>query len=324
MENEIKILVAYSGGKDSHASLIWAVLTYGAKRIKAVFCDTGWEHDFTYKHIKETCEVLGVELVILKSKKYEGLVDMAIKKKRFPSTKARFCTEELKSIPMIDYILDEVKSSFIVIQGIRKDESASRSKMLKKCTFFKHYFEPYGFDKKGKPKYHSYRKDEIKEFCMGNQHIVFRPCFDWTGVATMQYIIDNGHRPNQLYFQSSKRVGCFPCVMCTLGEIKAIADNSPDYKDRLINAESDINALGQRSNFFGPGYIPARFCKNTYIKDKKSKNKKTGIINTRKVLVGIPTAEEVFNYVQRHASVTELEFEPKHNRSCMSHYGICE
>ena len=33
----MKILVAYSGGKDSQASLIWSVKKYGAKNIEAVF-----------------------------------------------------------------------------------------------------------------------------------------------------------------------------------------------------------------------------------------------------------------------------------------------
>lgn len=321
----MKILIAYSGGKDSHATLIWAVKVYGSDRIIAVFCDTGWEHDITYDHIQKTCEALGVRLVILKSKIYNGLVDMAIQKKRFPSTKARFCTEELKSKPMIDYILDEIKESCVIFQGIRKDESTSRSKMSKQCTFFKHYFEPYGYDKNGKPKYHTYRKVEVKEFCATNQHIVYRPVFDWTGVQTMQYIIDNGHRPNQLYFQASKRVGCFPCVMCTHGEAKAIADDSPEYMKRLIDAENSINELGQRSYFFGPGYIPHQYCAKTYQKTKRVKSKKDPSgYKTKVITVGIPTAAEVFNYVQRHASVKELEFEPKNNRSCMSHYGICE
>jgi 3'-phosphoadenosine 5'-phosphosulfate sulfotransferase (PAPS reductase)/FAD synthetase len=43
----MKIIVAYSGGKDSQASLLWAVEKYGADNIEALFCDTGWEHPVT-------------------------------------------------------------------------------------------------------------------------------------------------------------------------------------------------------------------------------------------------------------------------------------
>ena len=113
----MKILVSYSGGKDSQASLIWAIKEYGLKNIEAVFCDTGWEHPITYEHIQKTTDELGVKLVILKSKKYDGMVDMAQKKGRFPSTKARFCTEELKTIPFIDYILSH-KENLLIMQGI--------------------------------------------------------------------------------------------------------------------------------------------------------------------------------------------------------------
>ena len=109
----MKILVADSGGKDSQASLIWAIKEYGLKNIEAVFCDTGWESPITYEHIKKTTDQLGVKLITLKSKKVDGMINLAEKKKRFPSTNARFCTSELKSIPFIDYILDQNENILI-------------------------------------------------------------------------------------------------------------------------------------------------------------------------------------------------------------------
>ncbi len=125
----MKILVAYSGGKDSQAALIWTVKESGFKKenIKAVFCDTGWEHPQTYKHIQNTTKQLGIELITLKSTKYNDFINLVKSKGRFPSAKARFCTEELKTKPMIDYILDQVNDHIIVIQGIRYDESIARS-----------------------------------------------------------------------------------------------------------------------------------------------------------------------------------------------------
>lgn len=99
----MKILVSFSGGKDSQACLIKAAQQYGVNRIEAVFCDTGWEHPLTYKHIEDVCKQMGVKLTILKSK--FNFVELAKYKKRFPSTNARFCTEELKVKPMIDYVL---------------------------------------------------------------------------------------------------------------------------------------------------------------------------------------------------------------------------
>ena len=226
----MKVYVQYSGGKDSQAALIWAVQKYGAKNVAAVFCDTGWEHEWTYKHIQDTCKDLVVELIILKSKKYDGMIDLAKKKGRFPSVKARFCTSELKTIPFIDYVLDHCQD-ILVIQGIRGDESYSRSKMKAQCTVFKYYFEPYQTNSmtvefleslphlslvqrrklakaknrlsKGKEdaKYHTYRKKDIFEFVKKYASDIFRPHFDKSGRYAIGYIIDNGQVPHPLYYK---------------------------------------------------------------------------------------------------------------------------
>lgn len=349
----MKILVLFSGGKDSLASLIYAVKKYGAKNITAVFCDTGWEHEITYKHIKEVCEKIGVELVVLKSSKYKNFVDLAKKKKRFPSTKARFCTEELKTKPMIDYVLS-LKEHLLIIQGIRKDESQSRSKMEKQCTYFKYYYEPYKitgrYDKlikqaeefiesgekiipdklsvalhKISPNdffesqinkakelnqlpenrikhYHTYRKKEILEWRQKYNDDIDRPVFDWTAQQTIDYIISNGFTPNPLYYKGFARVGCMPCIMCRLQEIKSMKEFLPDAVARLKKAEKKVN-----SSLFPPDYIPKRFCSG---KDKNGKK--------------FPTADDVLNYVGRNDAQQDLFREENVEHRCMSFYGICE
>ena len=56
----------------------------GGGNLTAVFCDTGWEHPDTYKHVNDVCLQMGVKLITLKSK-YD-FVSLAAHKKRFPST----------------------------------------------------------------------------------------------------------------------------------------------------------------------------------------------------------------------------------------------
>jgi len=66
----MKVIVAFSGGKDSTACLLWALNEGGFKAhsVTAVFCDTGWEHPDTYQYITDVCAMLEVKLVVLKSK----------------------------------------------------------------------------------------------------------------------------------------------------------------------------------------------------------------------------------------------------------------
>src|SRR5574343_890160 len=128
----MKILVTVSGGKDSTATLIYTIKEFcGGKtdNIIAVFCDTGFEHETTYQYLHYLEAKLGIKIIRLRSAKFDGFVDMVSKMGRFPSSKARFCTIELKVKPMIDFILDNIQDDILVIQGIRADESSNRSKM---------------------------------------------------------------------------------------------------------------------------------------------------------------------------------------------------
>lgn len=106
----MKILVSFSGGKDSQACLIQAFKQYGGGNLTAVFCDTGWEHPDTYKHVNDVCLQMGVRLITLKSK-YD-FVSLAAHKKRFPSTNARFCTSELNVEEVLEYVKEHTPDMF--------------------------------------------------------------------------------------------------------------------------------------------------------------------------------------------------------------------
>ena len=290
---KIKILVQFSGGKDSQACLIWAVKKYGNKNLIACFCDTGWEHADTYTHIHDVCNQLGVELITLKSKKYKDFVDMSIKKGRFPSSQRRFCTSELKVIPMIDYILSQ-DDSFLIIQGIRAKESAVRAGYDVECSYFKEYFND---EVKG-----LYHKRTVIEWCKTHDASVLRPIFHWSAQDVIDYILANGQRPNPLYERGFARVGCFPCIMCRKRELQLLSKDRWAAQ-RLMTAEQKMKEETERgSSFFSPDKIPARFFSNRQY----------------------PTVQEVFKYVNCDDAQLDL-FEPEGGYSCMSLYhGLCE
>lgn len=326
----MKILVAYSGGKDSQACLLWAVNKYG-NNIEAVFCDTAWESTITYRHLTDTTKALGVKLVVLKSVKYKGMIDLAEKKKRFPSSKARFCTSELKSIPFIDYVLGH-KEHLLIVQGIRALESNTRSQMQNQCRFFKYYFEPYSSNKqiikllesknnltkeqkkrlakaknrlsqgKNDEKYHTYRKNDVFEWCKLYSDDIFRPVFDWTGQQVVDYIIENGQKPNELYRQGFKRVGCFPCIMSSQAEVYELIKRYPERFNEIIEHEKRIESSYFKIDFV-PDYAKSGVCKRT---GKK-----------------YATGEDVKKYIEAKNRTGDL-FQEDNYVSCSSYYHLCE
>lgn len=326
----MKILNTFSGGKDSLAATLW-LLNNGYKTFETIFCDTGWESKITYQHIDDVVKQIGLNIHVLKSKKYDGLIDLSRRKTRFPSTTRRFCTSELKNIPMIDYILDDVQDDIIVIQGIRAGESESRSKMSSQCNYFKYYLEPIetnstrlikynkqlqhaktdkNRDKiliaiskvedqlaKGKenPKYHTYRRKEVLKYCEKYSTDVLRPVFDWSAQQVINYILDNGLEPNPLYKMNLSRVGCFPCINCNLMDLHQIAMRFPERIDEIERAEKEIG-----STFFPYSRISDKFCKNPGIRD-------------------------IVRYVKAKYDSGEIFEELTTDyTSCMSLYGLCE
>jgi len=125
----MKVIVQFSGGKDSQACLIKAVNDYGKNNVTAIFCDTGWEHPSTYDHIKYVVENLGVQLITLRNEKVGSFQNLCKQMKCFPVASRRACTSVLKIEPMIDWVVNQ-NDSLIIIQGIRAMESKSRSEML--------------------------------------------------------------------------------------------------------------------------------------------------------------------------------------------------
>ncbi len=238
-----KYIATFSGGKDSLDTVIWCMNNLQPHEWDIVFCDTDWEDELTYQHIRDIESKIGKQIITLKHKPFpitdeqrKAIVqifgsnnifaEMVVYKGRFPSTKARFCTEKLKSYPMIDHIIS-CNCDVVVLQGIRNDESQSRRNLKENDDYFKFYFEPYKTNKKGQKLYHSYRKKEVTAHCEKYAVDVLRPIIHKTAEQVFDSIYSNGFQPNPLYKLGLGRVGCFPCVMCQKNEIKQVAEINP-------------------------------------------------------------------------------------------------
>lgn len=291
-------MVQFSGGKDSQASLIWAVKKYGKDNVVAVFCDTLWEHELTYKHIDYVVRDLDVQLITLKS---VGFLQLARQKKRFPSMMARFCTDHLKIRPFIDFLLDSVSTDVIIVQGIRAQESQSRSRMYAQCSYFRYYIEPFGHDKKGKAKTHSYRKKDVLAWRAEFADDVIRPVFEWSGQEVIDYILENNQKPNPLYYKGSQRVGCYPCVLSSQSALKAHFENNPSLASEISELEDEL-----QSPFFKWDTVRAEL--------------RTGTVKGKDVTFS--KAIDIEKYIKDKNST--LDMFQDDTPSCSSYYHLCE
>jgi len=263
-------IVQFSGGKDSTALVLWA--KEQGWPFMAVFMDTGWESPVTLEyvqHINET--VLAGQLVTVKSAKYGGMVDLVRQRKIVPSGRMRFCTEELKVKPFVEWMNEQDFDTATVYQGIRANESRARSEMPRKAW---------------EPLYEAW---------------IERPLFDWTAEQVFEMHAKHGVEPNPLYMLGHSRVGCFPCVMTSLGELRRISRMTPGIWDRIAEVEE---AAQEGSSWFRCDRIPETLQKG---------RTPTG--------EPYPRWQDVKFYVTRPDEPTFFDDEP---RSCLSVYNLCE
>lgn len=245
-------IVCVSGGKDSTALALHCI-ERGLENLVFVYNDTKWEWEGTYKYLEYLNErVLGGRLLVLES---EGMVALAARKKRFPSSQARFCTEALKIKPLVTY-LQSLEEEYEVWIGKRRDESRARAN-----TQFREWSDTYD--------------------CWVNN-----PLADWPVEKVFEIHAKYGVDPNPLYKIGMRRVGCFPCINSGLKELKAILTYHPERFDELEQYEADLGR-----SFWGPGTIPDWACSNTDTNGAKYPS----VSDVRRYLSDNPNALNLFD-----------------------------
>jgi len=280
---EQPLIVATSGGKDSTAMALWLRFESGLKNeMHFVFCDTQFEHSFTVEHLERLEAKL--EAKIIRVGNPLGFLGLAKKKGRFPSARARFCTEHLKVKPMAEWLKgQEYDAEHVVCQGIRADESVYRSGLAE-----------WDLNETGRTNWYDTE--------------LWRPILRWTPDDVFACHKRHDFEPNELYLRGQKRVGCFPCIMSTTGTLKTSFLLDPNLLDRLKEMEAEVGAANPRgiATFFRPDRVPERFHDAVDPKTGKS----------------ICTAQAVYDYLMGTDTIDM--FDHSDVPTCMSQYGLCE
>jgi len=242
---EIVNYCGLSGGKDSSATMLWLIHESGLPResLRFTFCNTHNEHQYTYDHVALLSRYVQewgcAPVVTLEPER--GFFDLAKWKKRFPSRKARFCTQFLKVIPSREDVTALIRAGHEVIvhSGVRAGESDLRSKLVE------------------------------REFSDMFGCVINRPLLRWTLADVLAYHKRFDLPLNRLYGYGFSRVGCFPCINSNKAEVKLISIHFPERIDGIrAQEQAGFGPGGRYQSFFHAKTTPPRFHSETYVNRK--------------------------------------------------------
>lgn len=268
-------VINVSGGKDSDCCYLLAVKR--GRPFRAVFADTGNEHEWTYEHVRRLPERTGgPEVEVVRADFTDGIarrrirlpeqwraagvpeslidravsllvpsgnpyLDLVLMKGMFAAgARRKFCTEYLKVLPVSEQVirpLYEGGETIIQWLGIRADESAKRSDETVHPRF----------ERRGRLAY-------------------YRPILSWTIDDVIAFHRRHNLPLNPLYAEGFSRVGCFPCVNERKAGVARIAKGFPEHIERIREWEalvSEVNVgwrkperVGDICTFFPAGTVP--------------------------------------------------------------------
>ena len=162
-------------------------------------------------------------------------LDLCMLKGRFPGAKSRFCTEELKLVPIqeLERVDLEAGRSIITWLGERAEESPGRAA---KPTLEWFRWAPDRMTRKA----------------------LYRPIHSWTKDRCFEIAKRHGVPPNPLYLEGMNRVGCSTCIMATKDEIAEWSLRFPQHVAKIREWERIVSLTSRRGSatFFCAKTVP--------------------------------------------------------------------
>lgn len=354
-------IVNISGGKDSATCALLAAER--GKPFRLVMADTGNESEITLHYAHQVADFVGKPLELVRADftariaaKREFVarewpkhgvpavrveralavlvptgipfLDLCIWKGGFPSRKAQFCTEFLKSDAIQKAVIAPALEVGSVVQwlGVRRDESLNR----RAAPMFQRVSQPGPHDM-----------------------LMFRPIIHWTAQNVFGYAAARGLPPNPLYLQGMGRVGCFPCINAGKLELREIARRYPETVERIAEWEVMAADASKRGvgTFFAADVTPEGAAMGREVKrlaarlvhdarpdlrrpqmpEQESERDRAIAMAANDISAAMPwpTAHEVFAWAKtdrggRQFNLLDYAFGADTGLSCSSQYGLCE
>lgn len=233
-----KILIAVSGGKDSHA-MLWLVRDLADRqgvpreKLLAMYADTGMEWHNAPAHVEALCKAAGVELATVYPvrpmlAKIAFNIDRVKKEGKnqigFPTQVCRYCTGEQKVAPM-DKLTRKFSGKLLKVTGERWAESKARS------TYTEFVSVP--------------RLNSRERTVYG-----WRPMLAFSEADIWAMVRDTGVPRHVCYEMGCGRLGCAGCIFSRDHELRIEMRENPAIFEALDRLEAEsgytMNMSGKR------------------------------------------------------------------------------
>lgn len=210
-----KVIVNFSGGKDSTVALLEVLKIYKPSEIIAIFENTGLEYLETPRHVKLITDMLNVELIELKPKL--DFFEVARKVRAFPTPDCRQCTNRLKKDPLRHWVAmhrADFGDEIIIANGLRAEESIARAKLGE-----------WNIDNT------LTTRAQIVKF--------WSPCINMSAKEVFQRIGAEG-LPLHPCYEFANRCSCWACILAPPSVVRTYAEMQPKLYENICLLEDEI------------------------------------------------------------------------------------
>jgi phosphoadenosine phosphosulfate reductase len=193
------VVVAFSGGKDSLATLILVKKALG--RAVAMVVDTGVEFPETLSFAREATRAVGAELLLVEAgdRFWRGVELFG-----FPGRDYRWCCKVVKLGPTARAIKENFPGGCLTFIGQRRYESSTRA-----------------------ASHRVWRNPWLR-----NQ-LAASPIQNWTALHVWLFLLKEGVKPNPLYEAGSYRLGCWLCPGAEMADVVQLRERHPKLWEKL-------------------------------------------------------------------------------------------
>jgi len=210
-----KVIVNFSGGKDSTVAILEARKCYPKEEIILCYQDTGAEYLETPAHVENIASQLNLPLVVLKRE--EDFWDITRKRKFFPTPGLRWCTEYLKRSLLNKWLTANFRGTdteVIVVTGIRAEESVRRAK-------------------------HQEWEDPRDNHIVLSASKIWYPCLHMSEKEVKARVVAEG-LPLHPCYEFSPRCNCWCCIFAPPAQVRLYAEMHPELYEKACLLEDEI------------------------------------------------------------------------------------